>query len=134
MIYQARLLGASAILLIVAILTDEQLRDYLALAEQLGLSALVEAHDAKEIKQALTAGARIIGVNNRNLKDFSVNLQNSIQLRQQVPADVLFVAESGIRTAADIAQLKTAGVDAVLIGETLMRATNKAAKLQELGV
>lgn len=134
MIYQARLLGASAILLIVAILTDKQLRDYLALADQLGLSTLVEAHDAEEVKRALAAGARIVGVNNRNLKDFSVDLQNSIQLRQQVPADVLFVAESGIKTAADIGQLKAAGVDAVLIGETLMRAPDKAAQLAALGV
>ncbi|MFD0897432.1 indole-3-glycerol phosphate synthase TrpC [Loigolactobacillus binensis] len=134
MIYQARLLGASAILLIVAVLTDEQLHDYLALADQLGLSALVEAHDAQEVRRALAAGARIVGVNNRNLKDFSVDLQNSIQLRQQVPVDVLFVAESGIKTAADIARLKAAGVDAVLIGETLMRAPDKAAQLQDLGV
>ncbi|MFC6169346.1 indole-3-glycerol phosphate synthase TrpC [Loigolactobacillus jiayinensis] len=134
MIYQARLLGASAILLIVAILTDQELRADLALADQLGLSALVEAHDAQEIKRALAAGARVIGVNNRNLKDFSVDLENSIQLRQQVPADVLFVAESGIKTATDIARLKAAGIDAVLIGETLMRATDKAVQLQELGV
>ncbi|VDG33681.1 indole-3-glycerol phosphate synthase [Lactobacillus coryniformis subsp. torquens DSM = KCTC 3535] [Lactiplantibacillus mudanjiangensis] len=133
-IYQAKLAGASAILLIVAILTPKQLRAYLALAHQLGLTALVEAHSASEIKQALAVGAQVIGVNNRNLKDFTVDLNNSIQLRSAVPADVVFVAESGIKTAADVARLTAAKVDAVLIGETLMRAPDKAAQLRALNL
>ena len=132
MIYQAKLLGASAVLLICSILSPSQLREYLSLCDELGLSALVEAHDEAEIQMALTAGARIIGVNNRNLKDFTVDTQNSARLRKLLPPDVLFVSESGVRCAEDVASLRKIGADAVLIGETLMRAEDKAAKLREL--
>ncbi len=132
MIYEAKLLGASAVLLICAILTEKQLRDYIGICDILGLSALVEAHDEIEVHAALVAGARIIGVNNRNLKDFSVDTENSRRLRDQIPQDVLFVSESGVKTAEDLAKLREIGADAVLIGETLMRADDKNAKLSEL--
>lgn len=132
MIYQAKAARASAILLIVAILTQQQLEEYLKLADELGLAAIVETHDEKEVKQALQAGAQIIGVNNRNLKDFSVDLNNSLQLRKLVPENIVFVAESGIKTAQDLKLLANANVDAVLIGETLMRATDKKACLTNL--
>ncbi|MBR0108123.1 MAG: indole-3-glycerol phosphate synthase TrpC [Pyramidobacter sp.] len=132
MIDQAKTLGAAAVLLICAILDELHLRDYIARCDELGLSALVEAHDEVEIETALRAGARIIGVNNRNLKDFSVDTGNSGRLRSLVPDGVLFVAESGVSTAADVAALREAGVDAVLIGEALMRAPDKRAKLAEL--
>lgn len=132
MIYEAKTLGASAVLLICSILDEERLTRYIKIAEELGLSALVEAHDETEIEMALKAGARIIGVNNRNLKDFSVDTQNSQKLRKLVPEDVIFVAESGIKTAEDVDALRKAGINAVLIGETLMRAQDKKAKLQEL--
>ena len=132
MIYGAKALGASAVLLICSILEDAQLRDYLALAHALGLSALVEAHDENEVQRALTAGAKIIGVNNRDLKTFTVDLGNSLRLRQLVPPEVLFVSESGIRTHADIQKLYDNGTNAVLIGETLMRAPNKKEMLDTL--
>lgn len=132
MIYEAKLLGASAVLLICAILDDAQLKEYLAVCDSLGLSALVEAHDDAEVDRALEAGARILGVNNRNLKDFTVDTENSRRLRFRIPKDVLFVSESGVKTAEDVAQLAAIGSDAVLIGETLMRAPDKTAKLQEL--
>lgn len=132
MIYEAKLLGASAVLLICAILNDAQLKEYLAICEDLGLSALMEAHDDAEVDRALAAGARILGVNNRNLKDFTVDTANSRRLRARIPKDVLFVSESGVKTAEDVAQLAAIGADAVLIGETLMRAPDKTAKLQEL--
>ena len=132
MIYQAKLLGASAVLLLCAILDDAQLREYLALCDGLGLSALVEAHDEAEVDRALNAGARILGVNNRDLKNFTVDTENSRRLRARIPEDVLFVSESGVRTAEDVARLAAIGADAVLIGETLMRAPDKTAKLQEL--
>ena len=132
MIYEAKLLGASAVLLICSILENEQLKEYLAIADTLGLSALVEAHDEGEIQAALAAGARIVGVNNRNLKDFSVDTGNSMRLRKSVPERVLFVAESGITSAADVQQARNIGADAVLVGETLMRAADKRAKLAEL--
>lgn len=132
MIYGAKALGASAVLLICAILEDAQLRDYLALAHELGLSALVEAHDEAEAQRALSLGARIIGVNNRDLKTFTVDLNNSLRLRQLVPPEVLFVSESGIRTHADIQKLYDNGTNAVLIGETLMRAPNKKEMLDTL--
>lgn len=132
MIYEAKLLGASAVLLICAILDDAQLKEYLAICDTLGLSALVEAHDDAEVERALKAGARILGVNNRNLKDFTVDTANSRRLRARIPKDVLFVSESGVKTAEDVAQLAAIGADAVLIGETLMRAPDKTAKLQEL--
>ena len=132
MIYEAKVLGASAVLLICSILSEEQLKEYREIADTLGLSALVEAHDEEEIRMALRSGARIIGVNNRNLKDFSVDTENSRRLREMVPSDVLFVSESGVRTPEDVAKLREIGVDAVLIGETLMRADDKKAKLAEL--
>ena len=132
MLYEARLLGASAVLLICAILPEARLREYIGICDTLGLSALVEAHDEEEIKTAIRAGARIIGVNNRNLKDFSVDTANSRRLRSLVPADVLFVSESGVKDAADVAALRELGADAVLVGEALMRAPDKKAKLREL--
>ena len=132
MIYEAKLLGASAILLICALLPEETLRQYIEICDSLGLSALVEAHDEAEIAFAIREGARIIGVNNRNLKDFTVDVHNSQRLRSLVPESVLFVAESGIRTAADVDVLRHANVNAVLIGETLMRAADKKAMLDAL--
>ena len=131
-IYEAKILGASAVLLICAILEEEQLRTYLQIAKELGLSALVEAHDEKEIKQAVRAGAKIIGVNNRNLKDFSVNVGNSTNLRNFVPPEILFVAESGIKGPEEIKALRKNKVDAVLIGETMMRSPDKAKMLRFL--
>lgn len=133
MIYEAKLLGASAVLLICSILGEDQIREYLELCDELSLSALVEAHDPAEISLALRAGARIIGVNNRNLRDFSVDTENSRRLRMLVPREVLFVAESGVKDAADVAKLREIGADAVLIGESLMRAADKKEKLAELG-
>ena len=132
MIWEAKLLGASAVLLICSILSEEQVREYLGICDELGLSALTEIHDAREAEMALRAGARIIGVNNRNLKDFSVDTDNSRRLREMIPADVLFVSESGVSSAEDVARLAEIGADAVLIGETLMRAEDKGAKLAEL--
>lgn len=132
MIYEARLLGASAVLLICSILSDAPLEQYISLCNDLGLSALVEAHDGAEVSRALAAGARIIGVNNRNLKDFSVDQENSRRLRALVPEEVLFVAESGVRTPEDVAALREIGADAVLVGETLMRAADKRAMLASL--
>jgi indole-3-glycerol phosphate synthase len=131
-IYETAALGASAMLLICAILDDDQLKRYFQIADHLGLSVLVEAHDEQEVARALRCGARVVGVNNRNLKDFTVSLQTSCRLRRLVPPDVLFVAESGIKTAADVAVLQQDGVDAVLIGETLMRSEDKIAALQRL--
>lgn len=132
MIYEARLLGASAVLLICAILDEKTLKNYMQICDTLGLSALVEAHDEEEVKLALSVGAKIIGVNNRNLKDFSVSNENSRRLRALIPKDVIFVSESGVKTAEDIRALKEIGVDAVLIGETMMRAADKTEKLKEL--
>ena len=132
MIYQAKTLGASAVLLICSILSREQLAEYLETAHSLGLSALVEAHDEEEVRTALSVGAGIIGVNNRDLKTFTVDIHNSARLRKLVPPEVLFVSESGIRTAADVAALRENGTNAVLIGETLMRSPDKKAALSEL--
>ncbi len=132
MIYEAKLLGASAVLLICSILGEEPLREYIGLCDELGLSALVEAHDGEEVGMALRAGARMIGVNNRNLRDFSVDTDLSRRLRALIPSDVVFVSESGVRTAEDIRKLRETGADAVLVGETLMRAPDKAAKLAQL--
>lgn len=131
-IYQAKVLGASAVLLICSLLTEDQIKDYIRICDNLGLSALVEAHDEQEVQTALNTGARIIGVNNRNLKDFSVDTDNSRRLRELIPPNVLFVSESGVRTAEDVETLRKIGADAVLIGETLMRASDKRAKLAEL--
>jgi indole-3-glycerol phosphate synthase len=131
-IYEARVLGADAVLLICAILTDEQLSEYGRIAAQLGLSALVEAHDEEEVKRAMAAGAKIIGVNNRDLRNFTVDIQNSVRLRSLVPEEILFVSESGIKTAQDTKTLRENGTNAVLIGETFMRSENKAEMLKTL--
>lgn len=132
MIYQAKTLGAAAVLLICSILSREQLAEYLEIAHSLGLSALVEAHDEDEVKTALAVGARVIGVNNRDLKTFTVDIGNSARLRQLVPREILFVSESGIKTAEDVEKLRQNGTNAVLIGETLMRSTDKKAALAAL--
>lgn len=132
MIYEAKLLGASAVLLICSILSEEQIKAYIKICDKLGLSALVEAHDENEVQTAINAGARIIGVNNRNLKDFSVDTDNSRRLREMIPENILFVSESGVSCAEDVQKLRSIGADAVLIGETLMRASDKKAKLSEL--
>lgn len=132
MIYEAKSLGAAAVLLICAILDEGELREYLALAHSLGLSALVEAHNESEIETAVKIGAEIIGVNNRDLRTFSVDTGNSAHLRELVPRDRIFVSESGIQSAEDVQKLREMGANAVLIGETLMRAPVKKAKLNEL--
>ncbi len=132
MIYEARTMGADAVLLIVSLLGREQLKEYLETAHSLGLAALVEAHDGTEIATAISAGAHIIGVNNRNLKDFTVDITNSVRLRRQVPADIAFVSESGMKTREDIKVLEDNGVNAVLIGETLMRSKDKRGMLDML--
>ena len=131
-IYEAKTLGAAAVLLICSLLSEETLRQYLSICHELGLSALVEAHDATQVEKALAAGAKIIGVNNRDLKDFTVDLNTSIRLRSMVPQDIVFVSESGIKTPEDIARLKENKVNAVLIGETLMRAENVKEELRKL--
>lgn len=132
MLYEAKLMGADAVLLICAILSETQLQEYAGIADELGISALVEAHDEKEILMAQYAGARIIGVNNRNLKDFTVDIDNSIRLRKLVPQNILFVSESGMKTRQDMERLEQNNTNAVLIGETLMRAADKRAMLAEL--
>lgn len=132
MIWQAKALGASAVLLICSVLDDVELREYHRLTEELHMSALVEAHDAGEIEQAKQAGARIIGVNNRNLKDFSVDIDHSARLRQLAGEDTVFVSESGIRGPEDMKALCENGTDAVLIGEMLMRSSDRQAALKTL--
>ena len=132
MIDQAKVLGASAVLLICAILDDGALREYMAQAKELGLSALVEAHDSEEVERALAAGASIIGVNNRDLRTFQVDVGNSVRLRELVPPEIVFVSESGIRGPEDTKVLYENGTDAVLIGETLMRSADKKAVLDQL--
>lgn len=132
MLYEAKLLGAGAVLLICALSTDKQLQYYLQVCDKLGLSALVEAHDEEEVKRAIAVGAKIIGVNNRNLKDFSVDTKNSAKLRALIPSSVLYVSESGIKTKADVEAVKNMGADGVLIGEALMRSGNIAQTLAEL--
>ena len=132
MIYEAKYLGASAVLLICSILSENQIKEYIEICDTLGLSALVEAHDEAEVKKALKCGSRMIGVNNRNLKDFSVDTENSRRLRSLIPKDVVFVSESGVKTPEDVQLLREIGADAVLIGETLMKAADKKKKLNEL--
>ncbi|MFV0364764.1 MAG: indole-3-glycerol phosphate synthase TrpC [Suipraeoptans sp.] len=131
-IYEAKLLGASAILLICSILTSEELKKYKVIANKLGMCALVEVHDEKEVKMALEAGADIIGINNRNLKDFTDDLNTTIKLRALVPSDKILISESGIKTADDIKLLRDNKIDGVLIGETLMRMDNKKGALDLL--
>lgn len=130
-LYEAKVLGADAALLICALLDTKTIARYLEICDTLGLSALVEAHDEAEIASAIEAGAKIIGVNNRNLKNFTVDFGNAARLREKIPANALFVAESGVSGAADITQLKAAGADAVLVGEALMKAPNRRAALAE---
>lgn len=132
MIYEARTLGAGAVLLICSILSKNQLKEYKDIAESLGLSALVETHNEDEIEMALDCGAAIIGVNNRNLKDFTVDMDNARRLRKLIPADCIYVSESGIKTREDVKLMEDIGADAVLVGETLMRAADKKAMLEEL--
>ena len=133
MVYEARCAGASAVLLICSILQEEELKGLIGLCDSLSMSALVEAHDEEEVSKAIRCGARIVGVNNRDLRDFTVDHRNCLRLRHMVPDGVLFVAESGIRTRQDVEDLEREGVDAVLVGETLMRAEDRCAKLRELG-
>ena len=132
MIYEAKLLGASAVLLICSILCKNEIKRYIEICDKLGLSALVETHNEDEVAVAIEAGARVIGVNNRNLKDFSVDTENSKRLRALIPKDVVFVSESGVKDAEDIKILREIGADAVLVGEALMKAPDKKAKLNEL--
>ena len=132
MIYEAKILGAKAFLLIVSLLSEEELKNYIKIGDSLGMSALVETRDEIEIKRAVDAGARIIGVNNRNLKDFSVDVTHSAKLIELIPQNILFVAESGIKTSSDVKKMRDIGADAVLIGESLMLAKDKSAKLKEL--
>ena len=131
-IYEAKTIGASAVLLICALLDTDTIREWIKICDTLGLSALVEAHTEKEVQSALNAGARIIGVNNRNLKDFTVDITTCTGLRSLVPKDILFVGESGIKTNEDIENLRRAEVNGVLIGETLMRSDDKKQALAEL--
>ena len=132
MIYEAKILGAKAVLLICSILTEAQIKEYIAICDELGMSALVEAHNEDEVAMAVRCGARLIGVNNRNLKDFTVDTSNSRRMRELVPDGIIFVSESGVKTAEDIALLRKSGTNAVLIGETLMKAPDRSAKLAEL--
>ncbi|WP_407421379.1 indole-3-glycerol phosphate synthase TrpC [Methanobrevibacter sp.] len=132
MIWEAKLLGASAVLLIVSILDIVQLKRFLDLAHDLGLSAIVETHDGNEIRTAMNVGAEIIGVNNRNLADFTVDIDNSISLRRCVSDNIIFISESGIKTKEDVTRLKENNVDAVLIGETLMKSDDKKSLISEL--
>lgn len=133
MIAEAKVIGASAVLLIVSIMNDpETLKHSIELCDSLGLSALVEAHDENEIRKAINAGARVIGVNNRNLKNFTVDFDNSRRLRDLVPENIIFVAESGIQTRDDVRALRECGVNAVLIGEALMKSDDKKAMIETL--
>ena len=132
MIYEAKILGAKAVLLICSILTEAQIKEYIAICDELGMSALVEAHDEKEVAVAVRCGARLIGVNNRNLKDFTVDTSNSRRMRELVADDIIFVSESAVKNSEDIALLRKSGTNAVLIGETLMKAEDKTEKLKEL--
>lgn len=131
-IYQAKVLGADAVLLICTLLDTETIRDYIGICDKLGISALVETHDAQEMRSAVRAGARLIGVNNRNLKDFTVDLGNAARLREGAPDGTVFVAESGVSSPADAAALRKTGADAVLVGEYLMRAADKKQALDAL--
>lgn len=131
-IYQAFLMGADAVLLICTILDTRTLQSYLAVCDRLGITALVETHNEEEIKSALKAGARVIGANNRNLKDFTVDISNAARLRERIPSDKLFVAESGVASLEDVNKLKNAGADAVLVGEFLMRSKEPAAFLGKM--
>lgn len=131
-IHEARAAGADAVLLIAALLDTEQLRAFLGVARELGMCALVEVHDEEELESALEANAGIIGINNRNLQTFEVDLETTFRLIKSIPRYVLKVSESGISSHADLVRLAEAGVDAVLVGESLMRAPDPGKKLKEL--
>ncbi len=131
-VWEARAAGADAVLLIARMLDDGQLREYVALAAELEFAALVEVHDAQELERALAAGARIVGINNRDLGSFRTDLEVSLSLAALVSAEIVLVAESGIRLAEDVARLGEAGVDAVLVGESLMRASDIASAVGKL--
>lgn len=131
-IYEAKVMGADAVLLICALLDTDTLRKYLNLCKRLGMSALVEAHDETEIASAVVAGAKIIGVNNRNLKDFTVDFSNATNLKSQIPSDVLYVAESGVASVEDVKNLAHLGADAVLMGEVLMRSGDKKQMIDDM--
>ena len=124
-IYQAKCMGADAVLLICALMDEKRLSHFLTICSLLGMDALVETHDEEEIKMAVSAGAKVIGVNNRNLKDFSVDFSNAVKLRYLIPKEAVYGAESGVSQINDVAVLRQAGVDAVLMGEVLMRAKNQ---------
>lgn len=131
-IYEAKVIGADAVLLICSLLSKERLTEYIKICETLGLSALVEAHTEEEIDKAIGSGAKIIGVNNRNLKDFTVDFENCKRLKSLIPQDVIYVAESGVSSPEDVRSLKEASVDAVLMGEYLMRSADRVKTLREL--
>lgn len=131
-IYESKILGASAVLLICSLLDTETLKKYIKLADNLGISCLVETHSKKEIESAILAGSRIIGINNRNLKTFEENIGKSIELRSNIPKDIIFVSESGIRNRHDIETLVGIDTDAVLIGETFMKSENRKAMMKML--
>ncbi|MFQ5613315.1 MAG: indole-3-glycerol phosphate synthase TrpC [Anaerolineae bacterium] len=131
-VYESRAAGADALLLIAAVLSEAELADLLALTRELGMAALVEVHHRQELERVLPLGPRLIGVNNRDLRDFSVDLHTCLGLRPLVPPEVCFVAESGIRSRADVERLAAAGVDAILVGQALVRAGDTAARVREL--
>lgn len=131
-IYEARAAGADAVLLITAVLGESDLRDLLKLTHQLGMDALVEVHSEAELEKALAVQPRIVGVNNRNLQTFEVDFQNTARLRQLIPAEVAVVAESGLKTAADVRTMRQINVDAILVGETLVKSKNREAAVKEL--
>jgi indole-3-glycerol phosphate synthase len=131
-VYEARAAGADALLLIAAVLNDQEIVDLLALTHKLGMTALIEVHNRAELERVLPLQPRLIGVNNRDLRDFSVDLNTCIELRRHVPTDVCFVAESGIHTAADVARLAQEGIDAILVGEALVKAKDVGKKVREL--
>lgn len=132
MIYESKIMGAKAVLLIPSLLTDDELRSYIQVCDSLGISAFIETCCEKDIKRSLNAGARIIVVDNRDLRDFSIDPERCLRLRDSVPSDVIYVAEGGIATPEQIKRLRAADVDAVIIGEALMRAANRTEKLNEL--
>ncbi len=131
-VYEARAAGADALLLIAAVLKDNEMSDLLALTRKLGLTALIEVHNRQEVERVLPLQPRLLGVNNRDLRDFSVNLNTCIELRQYVPSEVCFVAESGIHSVADVDRLSKEGVDAILVGEALVKSKDVGAKVREL--
>lgn len=131
-VVEARAAGADAVLLVVAVLRDDELAGLIAEARRWGLESLVEAHDAREVARAVLAGARVVGINHRDLHRFTVDMDLAVRLRDQVPSDRLVVAESGIRTSADVTRMRQAGIDAILVGENLMRTPDPGAALAAL--